>query len=248
MKRICDGLDRQGSPKMRKMDVTCKRIEETRKLMRELLEACGNSDIHTVKKCLNAGIDVNGYGWDSKPIHKAVINNDIGMVEYLLKRGANVNIGWCWNALSCAVDNGNFEMVEYLISQGASVNKGINRISKPIYLACKKGYFNIVHYLISHGLKINGWIFQSLMIAAEKKYWKIVNFVLLKTTHKIYAPIIMTDEYKKRAGDPPFEILDNGFDKLKEYFKKRNPILFVLYYHLVPILPWEVIEIICNSI
>lgn len=108
---------------------------------------------------------INAY-YDYQPLLIfAVKSNDIKVVEFLIKKGANVNMkgkgcwvkgprmyayGSCFSPLYQAVLNGNKEIAELLIKNGANVNFDYSGL-KTLSLAKEKGNKEIIDILIANG-------------------------------------------------------------------------------------------------
>ena len=80
----------------------------------------------------------------------------LDIVEYLISKGADVNIGFYGiSPLHLAVFTGNRQLCELLVSQGASVNAGDNNGSTPLHIAALRGNKDIALFLISSGADVN---------------------------------------------------------------------------------------------
>jgi len=104
--------------------------------------------------------------------------------NYLLKNGADINIGNKYNstALLIAAENGNFDSVKFLIDYGADINKPNIYNATPLLFAASKGYTDIVKLLIENGADLNIKTRDGnspLGIAKIKGHWEIIR--LLKT-------------------------------------------------------------------
>jgi len=91
------------------------------------------------------------------PLHYAVINGDIELVEMLLNRGVNINVeNWCGNTpLHNAVKSKKIEHIEFLLKNGAYVNARNSDTVTPLHLAVEKGSKEIVKLLLKHGAHVD---------------------------------------------------------------------------------------------
>lgn len=82
----------------------------------------GNEQI--VQALLNAGADAN-FGGIVSPLHEAVLNDHVQIVELLLRNNADINAPdeEGTTPLMMAVAGGRLELVEYLVDRGADVNR-----------------------------------------------------------------------------------------------------------------------------
>ncbi len=103
-----------------------------------------------------AGVnDVDEDGWS--PLHMAVTNADIDMVELLLAEGANVNLVAKDGStpLHFACCKGVVGVVKLLLDKGASVDVVTKRGSTPLILAVESGYKEVVKLLLDTGAHVN---------------------------------------------------------------------------------------------
>jgi ankyrin repeat protein len=97
---------------------------------------------------LLSNLSVDSYG--NTILMKAIENNDINGVKYLIKNGANINhqLKCGSTALMVAAVNGNLSIVKYLVKNGADVNlghpNGYNALTESII----ESHMHIYHYLI----------------------------------------------------------------------------------------------------
>ena len=89
-------------------------------------------------------------------IHLASYNGEVGLVEMLVNRGADVNLvpdGGGLSSLHWAVYNGHQDLVEYLLSQGANPNlraDGIYQRRTPLHYAVSFRHLLIAEHLLQH--------------------------------------------------------------------------------------------------
>jgi ankyrin repeat protein len=111
---------------------------------------------------------INAYYGDDTLLIYAIEANDKKTVEYLIKKGADINLisqvyggtkirgqGVLLNLtpLLIATEKGNKEISELLIKNGADVNAKNAWGETPLSLAKKRGYKEIVALLIANGAK-----------------------------------------------------------------------------------------------
>lgn len=86
------------------------------------------------------------------PLHIATRNGHYGIVEALLKYGANPNkkdLEYGFTALLIASYNGNYSVVKLLLDKGANPNESEGKTYQtPLHIAAQKGYLDIVKLLI----------------------------------------------------------------------------------------------------
>ncbi len=150
-----------------------------------LVTACGEGDFEFVKTLVNAGIDVNGIGSEGfTPLMMAASENEAEIIEYLLKKGADVNQTHNgWTALMEAADEGSLSSMKLLLKAGADVNY-YWRQNNPtaISMAASEGHLDCLKLLLEHGADING-IGKSmppLHMAAEEDKRHIIDYLISK--------------------------------------------------------------------
>lgn len=109
------------------------------------------------KKCpdkLYSIINANNK-YDGTPLHLAVENGKLNVVEYLVSKGANINAkksGWAPLHIAAI---GKLDIVKYLIDKGADVNTknkyGVTVLHRAVY----HEKLNVVEYLVNKGANIN---------------------------------------------------------------------------------------------
>ena len=120
------------------------------------------NQLQHVQNMIDCGFDVNvrNIHMDNRtPLHSAVCNRNIAIVEYLLKHGANINAVDCnnWTSLhfACFDRHGHIAIVECLLKYGADVHSKDNGSSTPLHHAVYSGHIAIVECLLKHGADIN---------------------------------------------------------------------------------------------
>jgi hypothetical protein len=135
---------------------------------------------------ITAGMDPNArnkLGWSALTF--AVYNNNIHIVNKLLKKGADINAQSDngWTALTIAVYNGNAQMLHLLIEKGADVNIKSSDGSTVLMRAIWGKHNAMVPILLWKGAEVNaknrkGWT--ALMYASYTGDSSIVNLLLEK--------------------------------------------------------------------
>lgn len=87
------------------------------------------------------------------PLTAACDNGHSGIVELLIKKGADVNVKnkFCGTPLTTACENGNLSLVEMLLKNGANVTLEDSNEMVPLTAAHNQGHFDIVEKLIKNG-------------------------------------------------------------------------------------------------
>ena len=124
-----------------------------------LCDALANKQTEVAKLLLTKGSKVNSRNGrpTGTPLHYAVINGDIEIVEMLLNRSANINAAnqYGITPLYNAVRSKKMEIIELLLKKGAFVNARNGCSFTPLHLAVEKGSKEIVKLLLKHGASVN---------------------------------------------------------------------------------------------
>lgn len=113
-------------------------------------EAIRNEDMEGLKRAIRHGADVD-YG-TYPPILCASMQGRQGLVDVLLRAGANPNAGNYNSPLYLAAANGHTRIVTMLLESGAAVN---GTHGSPLYAAAGNGYVDIVKLLLKAGANVN---------------------------------------------------------------------------------------------
>jgi len=126
-----------------------------------LRQACLNGDLNEVKFLVEHGAKVNGREGEGEPL---ITNSGYGtneILEYLIKKGANVNAvpishgGISASALSTAISFGDLEKIKILVENGANIEYQ-TKDGKKVSLIVDATYSrHILEYLIQKGTNIN---------------------------------------------------------------------------------------------
>jgi ankyrin repeat protein len=189
----------------------------------DFLEVCFDKNIKKIKdsltknpKLLNAR---NSLG--ETILHVLVINNNIDIVKYLHKLGANLNttdLCSCSSPLSDAASVGNEKIVKFLLQNGASVRETYEMGNSILHEAIKSGDLKIIKILIDYGADIfkkNNFNETLLHISIENKQWnEITKFLIEKG-------LDLTE--KDIFGDTPLDIATaERNNEIIEYLKQKN--------------------------
>lgn len=122
--------------------------------------AVKSCDIEKIKTMLRESplININSLNKEGQaPLHVAVHEGHRELLQFLLLRGADVNVrdrtgktplyaGTYWDDIT---------MVDLLIAKGADVNVRDENDSTPLHNSVKEGYREVARYLILKGAKVN---------------------------------------------------------------------------------------------
>ena len=120
-------------------------------------------------------------------LHTSITQNNLQVVEYLLSRGASleINSNDGWSCLHTAAQLGLYEVVQCLVENGCDVNYrnliGLNAL----HLAISRGHLQIVKYLMSNGVEIdsNSDSYTPLHVASLIGRFDCVLFILKQGVH-----------------------------------------------------------------
>ena len=105
---------------------------------------------HIVKYLGNSDVNINFTDErDRTPLSVAIKNNNLDIVEILVRFGANINPSSGESPLAIAIKRGNEDMIDFFLSEGSDPN------GPPLTYAIKLRLPNIINKLVLHGAKIN---------------------------------------------------------------------------------------------
>ncbi|RDD38683.1 Transient receptor potential cation channel subfamily A member 1 [Trichoplax sp. H2] len=120
--------------------------------------ACRNADLASVKVlCAKSLTHLNSPGERSRtPLHQAIVNNNIPVVHFLIKFGANINKrdGSYHTPLYLAAERGFFDIAKALIDAGACINAKLIDGQTALHAAARKDDVEITELLLSSGADI----------------------------------------------------------------------------------------------
>ena len=119
-----------------------------------IIQAAGGGNISNVRRLLSSGmlninfINPNG----TTALHQAVFQNHHDIVNFLIERGADPNIGDenVWTPLHWAVERRRMDMVKLLLNRGADPNK-MSKHWTPLHRAVQNGCKSTVQLLLNKG-------------------------------------------------------------------------------------------------
>ncbi|EAX93937.1 tankyrase, putative [Trichomonas vaginalis G3] len=110
--------------------------------------------------------------------------NDIHMVEFLISKGANVNVPTNSEfPIHIAASNGNLEIIKALLDSGANPNEENNGKFTPLHLTAISGATNVAEYLLEKGASIdaeNDWNQTPLQLAVESSKPEVAKLLINK--------------------------------------------------------------------
>src|SRR6185437_11227086 len=117
-----------------------------------LIQAAANGDLDKIKEFIK-GRDINDLFLG---LCSASRENQLHIVEFLVKSGADVNKGnYGGTPLYIAAQNGCQSVVEFLVKSGADINMERRHGTTPLYIAAQKGRQSVVEFLVKSGADIN---------------------------------------------------------------------------------------------
>lgn len=165
--------------KSQKKEVTQQMLAAKKELKKRGIEPSVDSFVKHVKKndieilqiFVDAGFDVNTDFYTDYPIYYAAKHNKFEAVEFLLKNGANPNLGFNPPLIE-AIKNKNPKIVHILLEYGAKPNKD-DFISgyTILYTALKDKQYEIAKDLLKHGARPDG---ASMAIIESKNLYDIL--------------------------------------------------------------------------
>ena len=146
-----------------------------------LVHATRKNDLELVKLLVEKGARVDGGG--DTPLRIAVNNRNVEMVNFLLKKGADVNKAWSFGtAIETAAWNDDIEMVKLLAKSGAEVNTRSG--PTPLGQAARRGNLRMARLLFDLGADaklsfgFNGSVATPLHMAAANGQVDMVSFLI----------------------------------------------------------------------
>jgi ankyrin repeat protein len=119
----------------------------------DIFDAAQNGDLSQVVALIEGdpslvrSVSVGGY----TPLHRAALNGHIEVMDFLLKRGADIQakVDTHWTALHIVADDGNLDAVKFLVSKGADVNATTPNNTTPYQCAERKrsGHDRVAEFL-----------------------------------------------------------------------------------------------------
>lgn len=127
----------------------------------DIFECCRRRDVEGVIKVLDNDpslINARSTAWNGvTPIHYAIDFGDIGLVNLLLERGADVNMKSesGLTPLHLCASRNQLDIAKVLLEKGAKVNDTNCTGETPLHLAAAQGHKDMVALLLGHGAFID---------------------------------------------------------------------------------------------
>jgi ankyrin repeat protein len=123
-----------------------------------LIKAAWDGDDEIVETLLAAGAKVNARATDTgeTALMNAVTNEHTGIIQILLKAGADVSIKnkFDFNPFTSAVAANHEDIAEMLLDAGAKVEEGASGLT-PLMFAASAGNVEMIRFLVRHGADVN---------------------------------------------------------------------------------------------
>ena len=152
-----------------------------------------------IDKVTDVNIKVREYSGKLCLLTIAYEENNFTIMKGLIEKGADVNSISCSgkNLLLDACIKSNFRIAKLLIENGAKMNGEYKGESLLIH-ACKKNNLELTKFLIENGADVN-YINKdeqtALLVAYEKKYFDIVDFLLANCNVDMNIHSVIMKEY-----------------------------------------------------
>lgn len=171
--------------------------------LHRLVQAARHED---VKVELLQGADVNAISANLTPLNEAISNNDVAMVDILIRAGADVNHGHPISGKRPLVDavTKDLRILELLLNAGADV-EGCRVTNTPLCIAAAFGKREAYDRLIAAGANpdatINGKPASEAIDEASKAHeWMMTR---MEETGPLSKPDLYADQVKKLMGEYP---------------------------------------------
>ncbi|MCJ7454499.1 MAG: ankyrin repeat domain-containing protein, partial [Wolbachia endosymbiont of Homalodisca vitripennis] len=148
-------------------------------------------------------------------LHYAVIHCHLCIVEYLVEKGADVNLQdkKGLSSLHFAVQSGHLDIVKYLIEKEADVNLQDEYYMSSLHYAAKNGHLDIVKCLVEKGASDKDYM-RSLYIAAQSGHLDIIKYLI----EKVVSVSLQDENYI----NPLHIAAQNGHLNVTEYLVERG--------------------------
>lgn len=123
-------------------------------------EAIKNSDVNLIENNLKNGIwnvnDTINFWCGGKPLHIAIIFDNLKVSKLLLKYGAEINAqnNKQQTSLHCAVRDNRKKTFQYLLKKGANVNVQSETLTTPLHFIFSDYKIEMLYPLLKHGANI----------------------------------------------------------------------------------------------
>ena len=124
----------------------------------KLCEAADCGDAAAVDALLAAGADANAGTWCTKPLFSGAVRGHTGIVEALLRQGAEVDArdsaGFTPLSRAAFVGTGEVDVVRLLLDRGADVNAATQSGQTVLHHAVQRGDVEVVRLLLERGTDV----------------------------------------------------------------------------------------------
>lgn len=113
--------------------------------------------VDTLNVILKSSYNINFLIRGHSPLHFAIKNNNLAIVNTLVKSNANLELQNTFKetALNCAVRTENNAIIKYLVEHGANVNTQASDSSSPLTFAVNQGNSEAVSILLQYGAQLD---------------------------------------------------------------------------------------------
>ena len=133
-----------------------------KQLFRELMEEISVENLIKIMELIDfRGADVNAREekTDGTPLHFAMAKNDVPLIIYLIKKGANINFQNSYKTapIHTGVFNKSYEAVDCLIKKGADLTLTQSDGFPPLHCAIIQEDYKMVKLLVEGGADLNSF-------------------------------------------------------------------------------------------
>lgn len=148
---------------------------------------------YTAQVLLRRGADPNIKHENNSPFHKAVMINNLKMVELLLSFGVKQDVYFIGlKAIHVCARNGNIDGLKLLIKYDGNINE-VSGYGTPLWFACRYNQIKCVKFLLKRGAKINQC--GPLLNLSESVKQLIDNFIGNLSLKRICTNVIIAEKF-----------------------------------------------------
>lgn len=138
------------------------------------------------------------------PLHLAIEGEQLESVEYLLKRGADIEAVdmYSWTPLLYSAKVGNSPILKYLLDSGSNVGGNAKAVSSPLRMASSKGHLDAVKILLESGAEVNRSGYRGFTALYEASNNIEITVLLLKNGADVNS---MSDRHTHNDGSIDYE-------------------------------------------
>lgn len=127
--------------------------------MNKIGEAIFTKDIAKIKSLINEGANVNSQDIDKyTPLHVAAEKNDVDFINFLVSKGANVNVastGAGWTPFESAIMKNSVDAMKALVKHGVRIQPVGKRFNRFLHLAVLSNAPAALKFLLESGLPVD---------------------------------------------------------------------------------------------